>query len=82
MRMNGSPSILSGSQSNSQVADMSRKYAQIYMEYMRAQNDQAAGNALAGDKLMSNVMQRFRAFDRTDMPLYHDALAKLIGKGN
>jgi hypothetical protein len=52
------------------------------MEYMRAQNDQAAGNALAGDKLMSNVMQRFRAFDRTDMPLYHDALAKLIGKGN
>jgi phospholipid/cholesterol/gamma-HCH transport system substrate-binding protein len=81
MRMSGSPSILSGSQSNSQAADLARKYASIYMDYMRAQNDQAAGNALAGDKLMSDVMQRFRAYDRNDMPLYEQAIHKLIGGG-
>lgn len=79
MRASGSPSILQGPMAHSQLADLSRKYASIYMDYMRAQNMESAGNLSAGSKQMSSVAQRFRAWDRTELPHFAQALHSLTG---
>jgi hypothetical protein len=75
--LRSSPSILSGSGANSELGQLSRKYAAIYMDYMQAQTIEGNGNVLRANKMMSDVAQRFRAFDREDMPKYHQILAKL-----
>jgi hypothetical protein len=77
-----STSILSGPLANTQAAQLTRKYVAIYQDYQRAQQIEASGNVLRADKLMSDVMQRFRAYDRNDMPAYRQAIEKLSGAGN
>jgi hypothetical protein len=40
---------------------------------------QASGNYLRGNRLMADVAQRFRAFDRQDLDDYQQAIGKLTG---
>jgi phospholipid/cholesterol/gamma-HCH transport system substrate-binding protein len=80
-RSGGSPSILHGPLANTEVARLSRKYAEIYMDSLRAQQMQTSGNFRAGNKLMDDVQQRFRAYDRQDMPLFEKAWQKMTGSG-
>jgi virulence factor Mce-like protein len=77
----GSPSILGSPGENTEIGQLSRKYAAIYMDYMRAQQMQSAGNYRRGNQLMKEAQQRFAAFDRKDMPLYHQAFQRLSGAG-
>jgi phospholipid/cholesterol/gamma-HCH transport system substrate-binding protein len=79
MRTGASPSALFGPMAHSQLADLSRKYAQIYMDQMQAQNRQAAGNAIAANNEMASVIGRLRAWNRTDLPLYVKAVQQLTG---
>ncbi len=74
-----STSILDEPGANRQVADLSRKYAAIYEDYMHAQQLQAQGNTLAGNKLMRDAAQRTQAFDSKDLPLYQSLVHKLTG---
>ena len=77
----GSPSILHGPLGGGQVAELSRGYARIYMDYLRAQQLQAQGDALGSNRLMRDVAQRFRAYDGRDVPLYARAIQDLTGLG-
>jgi hypothetical protein len=76
-----SSNVLTSSVAGGEVGQLSRKYAAIYMDYMAAQQARAAGNALRGDKMMDDVAQRFREYEREDMPRYLKAVRALTGGG-
>ena len=79
---NGGPvSILEGNFANTEAGRLSREYAEIYMDYMQAEQMQADGNTTAGRKLMTDVNKRFRIFDRQDFDDYRKALTDLMGGG-
>jgi phospholipid/cholesterol/gamma-HCH transport system substrate-binding protein len=71
----------SSSAANDQVAALSRKYAQIYMDGMLADQQQASGNSRAANGLAEDVMRRLLAFDRNDMGDYEKAIRALTGMG-
>jgi phospholipid/cholesterol/gamma-HCH transport system substrate-binding protein len=71
----------SSTASSGQVADLSRKYAEAYMEMMHSQEVGAEGNALRSDKLSSDASQQFKAFDKNDMSAYINAVKNLTGVG-
>jgi phospholipid/cholesterol/gamma-HCH transport system substrate-binding protein len=71
------PLRASASPTNNQVADLTRKYGLIYMDYLHAQQIEASGNVLRANKLMRDVTQRFLAYDHNDLPRYR----KLLGAG-
>jgi phospholipid/cholesterol/gamma-HCH transport system substrate-binding protein len=75
------PIPLRASSGGSQLADVTRRYASIYMDYMRAQDMQAQGNALGAKRLMSQVAQQSASYQRKDMPLYEQAIKSLTGGG-
>jgi hypothetical protein len=77
-----SPSALQGPLANSELGQLSRKYAAIYEDQMQAQNLLATGNELAGKQQMASVMQRYRAYNRQDLPLYARAIHNLTGLGD
>jgi phospholipid/cholesterol/gamma-HCH transport system substrate-binding protein len=66
---------------NGQLADVTRRYASIYMDYMRAQQMEAQGNALGAKRLMGQVEQESANYQRQDMPLYEKAIKSLSGSG-
>jgi hypothetical protein len=72
---------VSGSQSpaNSQVADLSRKYAEIYTNGLQANQVEAQGNALRADKLDTQVLKELNAYKKNDMPEYIQAIKNLTG---
>jgi phospholipid/cholesterol/gamma-HCH transport system substrate-binding protein len=71
----------SSSSANSQVAALSRKYAQTYMDLMHAQEVGAEGNALRASKLDDQVNQQFKAYQKNDMADYIQAVKNLTGVG-
>jgi phospholipid/cholesterol/gamma-HCH transport system substrate-binding protein len=71
----------SSSPANTQVADLSRKYAQIYMDSLRAQQMQTSGNFRHGNNLAGDVARQFRLFNLRDMPDYKQAIRHLTGVG-
>jgi hypothetical protein len=75
-RQSGSSSL-----QNSQLADVTRRYASIYMDYMHAQQMQAQGNALGAKRLMGQVSQQSASYQRKDLPLYEQAIKSLSGGG-
>jgi len=71
----------SSSSANSQVASLSRKYAETYMDLMHAQEVGAEGNALRASKLDDQVNQEFKAYQKNDMADYIQAVKNLTGVG-
>jgi hypothetical protein len=71
----------SSSSANSQVAALSRKYAETYMDLMHAQEVGAEGNALRASKLDGQVNQQFKAYQKNDMADYIQAVKNLTGVG-
>jgi phospholipid/cholesterol/gamma-HCH transport system substrate-binding protein len=67
------------SPANSQVADLSRKYAQVYMDSLRASQMQSTGNFRRGNSLSTDVAKQFLNYDQKDMPLYEKAIHALTG---
>jgi phospholipid/cholesterol/gamma-HCH transport system substrate-binding protein len=80
-QMGGSASGLFGPLANTPLVDLSRKYAQIYMDQMLAQNLQAAGRSTASRQEMGSVDQRLRAWYGSDLHLYLNAVHQLTGVG-
>ena len=78
----GSPSILHGPMAHSQVADLARKYARIYMDYMAAGKIASAGDAFAARRMMRRATRSLRAYNRNDLPLYAQAIQRLTGLSN
>ncbi len=66
---------------NQQVAALSRKYARIYMDQMHAQEVGAQGNQLRESRMLDQVTKQFKAFDKSDMARYINAVKKLTGGG-
>ena len=75
-RQAGSPAL-----QNSQLADVSRRYASIYMDYMKAQNMQAQGNSLGANKLMDQVSKETAAYKKNDLPDFKQDINQLTGGG-
>ena len=71
----------SGGLANSDVADLSRKYAEIYMDQLRAAQVGAQGNALRADKLGTAALKDLTAFNKNDMADYVAAVKNLTGAG-
>jgi hypothetical protein len=70
-----------GSTANSPVADLSRKYVDIYQDLLHAQEVGAQGNSLRASKMDDQVSQRFQAFQKNDMADYIQAVKNLTGAG-
>jgi hypothetical protein len=77
----GTGSVLHGPLGDGELAQLSRRYAQIYEDQMQAQGRMAVGNFIGGKKEMAGVVQRLRAYDQHDLPLYVLALHDLTGLG-
>ncbi|MGH2980840.1 MAG: MlaD family protein [Solirubrobacterales bacterium] len=75
------PNILSGPTADTDAADLARKYADIYSDYLRTQSLQASGNSARAEGQMEDVSKRFRDYYREDMPRYKKAIRELIGAG-
>jgi phospholipid/cholesterol/gamma-HCH transport system substrate-binding protein len=75
-RLAGSPAL-----QNSQLADVSRKYASIYMDSMKAQNMQAQGNAIGAKNLMDQVDKETAAFKKNDLSQFKQDIHSLTGAG-
>lgn len=75
----GSPNILSGALAGTQAAQLSRKYAQLYMNGLRASDMQRSGNFRKGNKDAASVAKQFLNYDRKDLPLYQKAIQALTG---
>jgi virulence factor Mce-like protein len=71
----------SPSAANTDVAALSRKYAEIYMNQMHADQVGAQGNALRADKLSTEALKDLVAFDKNDMSDYIGAVKDLTGGG-
>lgn len=79
-RSSGPSSILEGALAETEAGRLSGKYAEIYTDYLRAQQMQSAGR-LSGDDLMGGVMRRFETYNREDLPAWRNAIRSLLGGG-
>jgi hypothetical protein len=69
------------SPANDQVADLSAKYARIFMDGMRSQQLVNTGNYRSAQKLSTEVAKALTSYDRNDMADYKDAVRNLTGTG-
>jgi phospholipid/cholesterol/gamma-HCH transport system substrate-binding protein len=69
------------SPANSRVADLSSKYARIYMDGMRSQQLLNGGSYQRATKLSTDVAKALVNFDSKDMGAYKNAIDDLTGLG-
>ena len=76
----GPSTILQGALAGTEAGRLSRKYADIYTDYLRAQQIQSAGRA-SGENLLADVMRRFEAYSEDDLPAWRKSIRNLLGGG-
>ena len=69
------------SAANTQVAELSRKYTQTYLDMLHAQKVGASGNQIRETRMLNQVSDAFHAFDKNDMADYVNAVKQLTGGG-
>jgi hypothetical protein len=79
-RPGAASTILQGPLANTKLGDLSRQYAKLTMDYMRAQQLASESRSRRSAELLADSTKALVEFNREDLPLYQK-LVKQLGNG-
>jgi phospholipid/cholesterol/gamma-HCH transport system substrate-binding protein len=71
-----------GGAAYNQLADLSRKYAGLYTDYLKASGLQSVNSSRRNDGLLVDALKGLMDFSKNDLPDYNKAVRGLGGGGN